>query len=81
MLLGWLAVPLVSPFVLLCCEPFPHLCSRFFLLRWLFGWGQVTGFVGAERLGWEMLIERMGAELCKSLKKRGTTHLVCKEVR
>lgn len=42
---------------------------------------QVTGFVGAERAGWELLIERMGAELCKSLSKRVTTHLVCKEVR
>eukprot|EP00903_Cladosiphon_okamuranus_P022785 g20977.t1 len=41
----------------------------------------VTGFVGAERSGWEMLIERMGAELCKSLKKRVTTHLVCKEAK
>lgn len=45
------------------------------------GNGQVTGFVGGERAGWELLIERMGAELCKSLKKRVTTHLVCKEVR
>lgn len=41
----------------------------------------VTGFVGAERAGLEKMIERMGAELCKSLKKRVTTHLVCKEVR
>lgn len=41
---------------------------------------QVTGFVGDERAGWEELIRRMGAEMCKSLKKRGTTHLVCKEV-
>ena len=41
----------------------------------------VTGFVGAERAGLEQLIERMGAELCKSLKRRVTTHLVCKEVR
>lgn len=41
----------------------------------------VTGFVGSERAGWERLIERMGAQMCKSLKKRVTTHLVCKEVR
>lgn len=41
---------------------------------------QVTGFVGAERAGWEQLIRHMGAEMCKSLKKRVTTHLVCKEV-
>lgn len=40
----------------------------------------VTGFVGAERAGWEQLIVVMGAELCKSLRKRVTTHLVCKEV-
>ncbi len=36
--------------------------------------------MGTERAGWEQLIERMGAELCKSLKKRVTTHLVCKQV-
>lgn len=40
----------------------------------------VTGFVGAERSGWEQLILAMGAEMCKSLRKRVTTHLVCKEV-
>lgn len=40
----------------------------------------VTGFVGAERTGWEQLILAMGAEMCKSLRKRDTTHLVCKEV-
>ncbi|CAM9122037.1 unnamed protein product [Ectocarpus sp. 8 AP-2014] len=39
----------------------------------------VTGFVGAERAGWELLIQRMGATMCKNLKKRVTTHLVCKE--
>lgn len=42
----------------------------------------VTGFVGGERTGWEQLISGgMGAELCKSLRRRFTTHLVCKEVR
>lgn len=41
----------------------------------------VTGFVGAERAGWEQLIESMGMVMCKSLKKRFTTHLVCKDVR
>lgn len=40
----------------------------------------VTGFLGAERAGWELLIERMGATLCKNLRRRVTTHLVCKEV-
>ncbi|CAM9822692.1 unnamed protein product, partial [Ectocarpus sp. 12 AP-2014] len=39
----------------------------------------VTGFVGAERAGWELLIQRMGATMCKNLKKRVTTHLVCKQ--
>lgn len=42
----------------------------------------VTGFAGGERTGWEELITvGMGAVLSKSLKKRFTTHLVCKEVR
>lgn len=42
----------------------------------------VTGFVGGERTGWEQMITGgLGAELCKSLRKRVTTHLVCKEVK
>ena len=58
-----------------CVSTFGFLCVV------LLGCEQVTGFVGAERLGWEILIERMGGELCKTLKKRVTSHLVCKEVR
>lgn len=52
-LLGWLAVPLVSPFVLLCCEPFPHLCSRFFFVALVVWMGAGHGVRGsrAARVG------------------------------